>query len=77
MCCDITENCLKYELLGINITWCMCMCVCKRERERERKNLIKLLTENMPAGLLTFNVENVTTLWVGKDLLWHTAVYYI
>jgi len=47
----------------------------ERERERERENLIKLLTENMPAGLLSFNVENVTTLWDGKDLLWHTAVY--
>jgi len=29
----------------------------------------------MPAGLLTFNVENITTVWVGKDLLWHTTVY--
>ena len=54
---------------------CVCVCVCmrERERERERENLIKLLTENMPAGYFYFNVENVTTLWVGKSLLWRNS----
>jgi hypothetical protein len=44
--------------------------VCVYERERERKNLIKLLTENMPADFFYFNV---TTLWVGKSLLCHNS----